>query len=74
VGRGDGPDGPATRARDLTQASWQQGVSDEQIAQSILRGRGAMPPFSVDENTLPALIRLIRQMGREPGTGSSDRP
>jgi mono/diheme cytochrome c family protein len=72
VGRGDGPEGPATGARDLTQASWQRMSSDERIAQTILRGRGLMPPFAVDEPTLHGLVRLIRQMGGR--TESQPRP
>ncbi|MGC4065793.1 MAG: cytochrome c [Polyangiaceae bacterium] len=72
VGRGDGPQGATTGARDLTQASWQQNTTDEQIAQTILRGRGLMPPFAIDESTLRALVRLVRQMGSAPG--SSDQP
>ncbi|HYO97958.1 MAG TPA: cytochrome c [Polyangiaceae bacterium] len=60
VGRGDGPQGPATRPRDLTDAAWQSSVSDESIAQVIRNGRGMMPAFPLPEATVQSLVRLVR--------------
>ena len=60
VGRGDGPQGPATRPRDLTDAAWQSSVTDESIAQVIRNGRGLMPAFQLPEPTVLSLVRLVR--------------
>ncbi len=60
LGRGDGPDGPLTRARDLSDPAWQRSVSDSSLAQSIKSGRGVMPAFDLPEATLAGLVRLVR--------------
>src|SRR6185436_17810811 len=44
LGRGDGPQGPMLQARDLSDPTWQASVSDAQIAETITKGRGRMPP------------------------------
>jgi len=59
-GRGDGPQGPMVHATDLSNPVWQRGVSDEQIALTIQKGRGAMPRFDLPEGTIKALVRLVR--------------
>lgn len=59
-GRGDGPQGPITKARDLTDAAWHASVSDESIAQVIRNGRGMMPPSRLPEATIQSLVRLVR--------------
>lgn len=63
VGAGDGPDGPATGARNLTDDSWQASVSDRRIADSIVQGRGRMPSFPLDPESTRNLVNLVRQMG-----------
>jgi cytochrome c oxidase cbb3-type subunit 3 len=60
IGRGDGPQGQMFRATDLTNPTWQRSVTDEQIALSIQKGRGQMPPFTLPESTIKSLVRLIR--------------
>jgi mono/diheme cytochrome c family protein len=60
LGRGDGPQGPSTRARDLSDPSWQASVSDAEIARVIRDGRGAMPKFDLPQATLEGLVRLVR--------------
>ncbi len=59
-GAGDGPQGPITKARDLTDAAWHASVSDESIAQTIRNGRGMMPPSRLPEATIQSLVRLVR--------------
>ena len=39
------PDGKKGRAADLTDAGWQKGSTDAQIAALILNGKGHMPAF-----------------------------
>ncbi|MCK6534864.1 MAG: cytochrome c [Polyangiaceae bacterium] len=60
IGRGDGPKGPSVKARDLTDAAWQAGVTDEQIASSIRQGKGQMPKFDLPASSVEQLVRLIR--------------
>ena len=67
IGAGDGPNGPATGARNLSEPSWQSAVSDERITESIRRGRGQMPGFAaLSPEVLGGLVRLIRQMSAQP--------
>ncbi|HEX5705300.1 MAG TPA: cytochrome c [Pyrinomonadaceae bacterium] len=65
-GRGRTPKGRQTRARDMTEASWQDDVSDERLFNSINNGRGKMPAFSkkISENDIDALVAYIRRMRR----------
>lgn len=60
VGAGDGPQGPMTRARDLTDGAWQASTTDEAIAAAIRNGRGRMPAFPLPEATITSLVRLVR--------------
>src|SRR6266508_13480 len=45
IGAGDGPQGAAVRAANLTAPAWQASVTDEQIADTIRSGKGVMPAF-----------------------------
>jgi mono/diheme cytochrome c family protein len=63
IGAGDGPDGSRVGARNLTDPAWQKTTSDERIAASISSGRGMMPAFTVEAETLSELVRLVRQLG-----------
>src|ERR1700748_3580784 len=44
-GRGDGPQGRMMGAPDLTRADWQGRVTDQDILQTIHKGRNKMPAF-----------------------------
>jgi mono/diheme cytochrome c family protein len=60
AGCGDGPRAAMTGAPDLTQASWQDSVTDQQIAAVIRQGRGQMPRFTFPDATVQGLVRFIR--------------
>lgn len=65
-GRGKTARGRRTHARDLTDANWQNDVSDERLFNSIHNGRGKMPAFkkAVSENEIDALVALVRRLRR----------
>lgn len=63
-GRGDGPQGPMVHAADLTNAKWQATVSDDDVFKLIRDGRGLMPAFPLPDDTLHALVQLIRLLGQ----------
>ena len=65
-GRGRTRKGRQTHARDMTDASWQEDVSDERIFNSISNGRGKMPSFrkKISENDIEALVAHVRRMRR----------
>jgi hypothetical protein len=67
IGAGDGPDGVATGARNLSDESWQSAVSDRRIADAIQKGRGRMPPSTVEPDILDGLVQLVRRMGAHSG-------
>ena len=67
-GRGDGPQGPMMKARDLSDRAWQAAVTDAQIAESIVKGRGRMPGFPLPASTVEELVRLVRLIGGARGT------
>jgi mono/diheme cytochrome c family protein len=50
------------KARDLTEAQWQDGTSDEAILETIKAGRGKMPPFGakLGEAQIEGLLRYVR--------------
>jgi mono/diheme cytochrome c family protein len=60
VGAGDGPQGPAVRARNLGDPAWQAQTSDEDIATAIRSGKGAMPAFPLPDSTITGLVHLVR--------------
>jgi len=58
--------GKHTHARDLTDAQWQEQVTDERIYNSISNGKGKMPAFSkklseADVNSLVTFVRGLRK-------------
>ena len=65
-GRGRTRKGRRTHARDLTEASWQDDVSDERLFNSINNGRGKMPAFrkSLSESEIDALVSHVRSLRR----------
>jgi cytochrome c oxidase cbb3-type subunit 3 len=73
-GRGDGPQGAMMKARDLSDAAWQAAITDAQIAESIVKGRGRMPPFPLPASTVQELVRLVRLIGGRGTTPASAVP
>jgi len=59
-GRGDGPQGAMVKAPDLTRASWQEKVTDDEIVQTIRKGRNSMPAFDLPPNVVQGLVQRIR--------------
>jgi mono/diheme cytochrome c family protein len=53
-------------ARDLTNAQWQNEVTDERLFNSINKGKGKMPAFGkkLPEDQIDALVRYVRQFKR----------
>ncbi|HEX6190278.1 MAG TPA: cytochrome c [Pyrinomonadaceae bacterium] len=65
-GRGRTRRGRQTHARDMTDASWQDDVTDERLFNSISNGRGKMPAFrkKISENDIDALVAYVRRLRR----------
>lgn len=62
-GRGDGPQGPMVKAKDLTSADWQGKVDDGQIASAIRNGKGTMPKFDkLPDEVVAGLVKRIRSL------------
>jgi cytochrome c oxidase cbb3-type subunit 3 len=59
-GKGDGPQGPMFKATDLSRAEWQGKVKDEEIAETILNGKGRMPKFELPEDIVRGLVGRVR--------------
>ena len=64
VGRGDGPKGVSVKARDLSDPAWQASATDAQIAESIVKGKNAMPAFMLPPSTVEGLVHLVRLLDR----------
>jgi cytochrome c oxidase cbb3-type subunit 3 len=64
LGRGDGPQGAMMKARDLSDPAWQETASDAQIAETITKGRGRMPPVALPAATVDGLVHLVRLFNR----------
>ena len=60
AGRGDGPQAAMLRVPDLTRADWQDRVTDDQILETIRRGRNKMPAFDLPRSVLEGLVTRIR--------------
>jgi len=65
-GRAKTSKGKFGHARDLTDAQWQDEVTDERIFNSIMNGRsqrGNMPPFSnkIDQKEAESLVNFVRR-------------
>ncbi len=63
MGRGDGPQAPMFKPKDLTDPTWQASVNDEQIYEVIQKGRNKMPAFALPEQVARNLVQLIRLLG-----------
>jgi cytochrome c oxidase cbb3-type subunit 3 len=59
-GRGDGPQGPMNKAADLGREDWQAKVKDEEIAATILNGKGKMPKFDLPDEVVKGLVARVR--------------
>jgi len=51
-------------ARDLTNAEWQESVSDERIYNSISNGKGKMPAFKkkLSDSQIDELVNYVRRL------------
>lgn len=66
IGRGDGPQGRMLKPPDLTNPIWQKNAIDSEIARSIKKGRGQMPPFGhLPDETVEGLVKLVRLLNRD---------
>lgn len=62
-GRGKTTRGRLTHARDLTNAEWQNDVSDERLFNSISHGKGKMPSFKkLSDAEIDSLVSYVRQL------------
>lgn len=59
-GKGDGPQGPMFKPPDLGREDWQAKVKDEEIAATIVNGKGRMPKFELSEDVVRGLVGRIR--------------
>jgi len=61
-GRGKTKRGRQTHSRDISNAEWQNDVSDERIFNSISRGKGKMPAFKkLSDAQIDSLVTYVRQ-------------
>jgi cytochrome c oxidase cbb3-type subunit 3 len=60
TGRGDGPQGAMFKASDLSREEWQSTVKDEEIAATIVNGKGRMPKFELPEDVVKGLVARVR--------------
>jgi mono/diheme cytochrome c family protein len=65
-GRAHTTRGRLSHARDMTNASWQNEVTDERLFNSITKGKGKMPAYGkkLSEDQIDALVRYVRQLKR----------
>ena len=65
-GRAHTTRGRFSHARDLTNAEWQNEVSDERLFNSVSKGKGKMPAYGkkLSEDQIDALVRYVRQLKR----------
>jgi len=63
-GRGKTIRGKLVHARDLTDAGWQNDVTDERLFNSISNGKRKMPDFkkSLSEEQIDALVAYVRHL------------
>lgn len=66
IGRGDGPQAARVKPPDLTSPTWQKNALDSEIARTIEKGRGQMPPFGhLPKETIEGLVKLVRLLDRD---------
>ena len=59
-GRGDGPQGAMFKAADLGRDEWQSKISDQEIAATIVNGKGRMPKFELPDEVVKGLVVRVR--------------
>jgi mono/diheme cytochrome c family protein len=61
-GRSHTPKARRNHARDISDAAWQERVSDERIFNSIMNGKGKMPAYGkkISEQEIDALVTYVR--------------
>jgi cytochrome c6 len=59
--------GKFKHARNLADSEWQGNVSDERIFNSIMNGKGKMPPFEkkLSEQEIDSLVSYVRALKRQ---------
>jgi mono/diheme cytochrome c family protein len=65
-GRGDGPQSPMVKARDLSNPEWQQSVDDQALASVIKQGKDKMPAFNLPDSVIEGLVAHVRSLARKP--------
>jgi mono/diheme cytochrome c family protein len=69
TGAGDGAAAAAMdpKPTDFTSAEYQEGRTDEQIANAITAGKGTMPAYGkqLSEETITGLVGYIRELGKQ---------
>jgi cytochrome c oxidase cbb3-type subunit 3 len=48
------------KASDLSRAEWQDKVNDDEIAATIVNGKGRMPKFELPEDVVKGLVVRVR--------------
>lgn len=59
-GHGDGPQGPMFKAPDLSREDFQSRVKDDEIASTIVNGKGRMPKFELPDEVVRGLVQRVR--------------
>lgn len=67
-GRGQTEEGRKKKARDLTNAKWQDTIDDARIVRSITKGHDQMPAFGkkLTEPEIKALAAEVRSLAKKP--------
>jgi cbb3-type cytochrome c oxidase subunit III len=67
-GKGQTEEGRKKKARDLTNAKWQDSIDDTRIVRSITKGHAEMPAFGkkLTESEIKALAAEVRSLARKP--------
>jgi mono/diheme cytochrome c family protein len=67
VCHGDDGTGGLGNTPDFTDASWQQGKNDAEMAETIKSGKGLMPPWKekLDADQVQAMVKLVRQFAQK---------
>jgi cytochrome c553 len=63
-GRGDGPQSPMVKARDLSNPEWQGSVNDAELAKVIKEGKDKMPAFNLPDTVIEGLVAHVRSLAR----------
>ena len=67
-GRGQTEEGRKKKARDLTNAKWQDTIDDARIVRSITKGHDEMPAFGkkLTESEIKTLAAEVRSLAKKP--------